>query len=54
MMRLKRWLALGMCLLLALCAVSALCEEQLRAQTDLTEFRRYLESKVSVVDVFAK
>ena len=28
--------------------------EQLRAQTDLAEFRKYLESKVSVVDVFAK
>ena len=28
--------------------------EQLRAQTDLAEFRRYLESKVPVVDVFEK
>lgn len=28
--------------------------EQLRAQTDLAEFRKYLESKVSVVDVFEK
>lgn len=28
--------------------------EQLRAQTDLAEFRKYLESKVPEVDVFAK
>ncbi len=28
--------------------------EQLRAQTDLAEFRKYLESKVPVVDVFEK
>ena len=28
--------------------------EQLRAQTDLAEFRKYLESKVPVVDVFTK
>ena len=28
--------------------------EQLRAQTDLAEFRKYLESRVPVVDVFEK
>ena len=35
-------------------AAFVLPEEQLRAQTDLAEFRRYLESRVPVVDVFTK
>ena len=35
-------------------AAFVLPEEQLRAQTDLAEFRRYLESRVPVVDVFEK
>ena len=35
-------------------AAFILPEEQLRAQTDLAEFRRYLETKLPVVDVFAE
>lgn len=35
-------------------AAFILPEDQIRAQTDPAEFRRYLEAKVPVVDVFAK
>ena len=35
-------------------AAFTLPEEQLRAQTDLAEFRKYLESKIPVVEVFDK
>lgn len=35
-------------------AAFILPEEQLRTQTDVVEFRRYLEAKLPVVDVFAE
>lgn len=35
-------------------AAFILPEEQLRTQTDVVEFRRYLEAKLPAVDVFAK